>query len=294
MSYLNSLQTISAYWRKNSVAQWCPSDHEHQHYTAKKDVPWHECTYAPEDFNYVFNNTGFRCDDFNNNIDKKILYAGCSFTEGIGLPLEHTWGYQFNEKLFGAGAPYFSVALGGDSIAGQIRKIIVLINSGFNPDLVLINFPNKCRDEILYIDKDNVNSTYLYLNAHSYYDEITEKMYHAWNTRPISYINKYTEMLLLLLDLFCKSKNIPYFVSSWNKDTSDSLKTFYVSHQMSDNFMHIWMMIDSHCVSLPVDRRPFKQTTARDYLHFGPNSHYNYAQDVFKLKGKEILEILNK
>jgi len=40
-------------------------------------------------FNYSFNSEGFRCDEFSS--DPTVMFLGCSFTVGIGMPIEQTW-----------------------------------------------------------------------------------------------------------------------------------------------------------------------------------------------------------
>ena len=40
-------------------------------------------------FTYSFNSNGFRCDEFTS--DSTILFLGCSFTCGIGLPIDTIW-----------------------------------------------------------------------------------------------------------------------------------------------------------------------------------------------------------
>lgn len=294
MGYFNSFETVPEYSRRNTTQQWCPSDTYDAYSTKKQDVPWHKCTYGIDDFNYKFNAVGFRCDNFNNNTKNKILFSGCSFTEGTGLPLEHTWSYQLNEMLLGKNAPYFSIASGGDSRVGQLRKLMILVNSGFVPDLIIINLPDRYRDEILYINEFNTKMVFKYLTAATFNNAITEKLFNTWNERPLSFIEKSDEHVLLTLDMFCKSKKIPYFVTAWNHGACNLLNSFYHDYGIENVFLNLHMFLDKDCLDLPEELRPFKQTVARDYLHFGPNSHYKLAKDIFNLKGTEFLEILNK
>lgn len=48
-------------------------------------------------FTYKFNSSGFRSDEFSN--DEGIVFLGCSFTIGIGLPLETTYPYLISKSL---------------------------------------------------------------------------------------------------------------------------------------------------------------------------------------------------
>jgi hypothetical protein len=59
-------------------------------------------------FTYKFNSHGFRSDEFSH--EDSVMFLGCSFTVGIGLPLEDTWAYQVAEKL---NLKRFNLAIGG-------------------------------------------------------------------------------------------------------------------------------------------------------------------------------------
>ena len=49
------------------------------------------------DIRYKFNSHGFRTNEFNNL--PSIMFLGCSFTVGVGLPQEHTWPFIVSKKL---------------------------------------------------------------------------------------------------------------------------------------------------------------------------------------------------
>ena len=48
---------------------------------------------------YKYNNEGFRVPYNFNDKDSGIVTLGCSFTEGVGLPYEYTWGYKLAKHL---------------------------------------------------------------------------------------------------------------------------------------------------------------------------------------------------
>ena len=48
---------------------------------------------------YEYNSLGFRGEELNINVKKKIFVAGCSHTFGTGLNLEETWPQKFKEML---------------------------------------------------------------------------------------------------------------------------------------------------------------------------------------------------
>lgn len=112
--------------RANKTHQWCPSDSEDNYKPHQKDG---SANYRIDSFDYKFNSDGFRCDEFSKHSDLPILFMGCSYTEGIGLPLEEVWSShvlnkikmlpQNKEKCI----PYWSLAIGGTSIDTMAREL---------------------------------------------------------------------------------------------------------------------------------------------------------------------------
>lgn len=59
-----------------------------------KDSP-----YSDTDITYVWNRYGFRSDEFDDDGRGSIMVFGCSYTLGIGCPIEHTWPHILKNKL---------------------------------------------------------------------------------------------------------------------------------------------------------------------------------------------------
>lgn len=88
---------------------WYPTDSKENHLKGLKLQkaraginPTATCPYTEESFGYEFNSNGFRCDEFEGllkNGQDSILYFGCSFTFGIGLPEEQIWVTQLHNKI---------------------------------------------------------------------------------------------------------------------------------------------------------------------------------------------------
>lgn len=136
-------------FRKNSVAQWAPTD-SLENYKAMQDDG--RPNYTKDAFDYKYNSNGFRCDEFTEPSDFPILYAGCSFTEGIGLPLNHCWPHYFSEELKQqpgyekCNIPLHSVAVGGtglDFAADMIAKFAPTVR----PKMIIGYFCNIYRRE---------------------------------------------------------------------------------------------------------------------------------------------------
>ena len=71
---------------------------------------------------YRFNNYGFRTDDdFDlDNPAPGIITIGCSYTEGIGINVEDTWGYKICQKL---GCKFYNLGQSGTGIEAQYRLL---------------------------------------------------------------------------------------------------------------------------------------------------------------------------
>ena len=136
---------------KNVTLDWFPSDLK-QAYEENIKNPKYKDLIPTEYFNYEFNNYGFRCDNFTDYSKHKyrILFLGCSHTEGVGLPVEETWAYKLlqiiNDEL-GENIPYWTIAMGGTGLDQQNRALYQL-NDMLRPNIIIGLFPNASRREI--------------------------------------------------------------------------------------------------------------------------------------------------
>lgn len=97
--------------------------------------------YGPEDIQYTFNTHGYRSMEIDPaSPARKIMFVGCSFTQGIALPLEHVWtsrltalvaqqlGCQVEQHNFGMGG------YGDDAFAMIVTQVLPLLK----PDLLMV------------------------------------------------------------------------------------------------------------------------------------------------------------
>jgi len=97
-------------------------------------------------FTYKFNSHGFRCEEFTN--DPTIMFLGCSFTCGIGLPVDNIWPELLSKKLNMRCA---NLGIGGSSIDTAFRLCHGWIDI-INPQLVVLLEPPGVRLELVYDD----------------------------------------------------------------------------------------------------------------------------------------------
>jgi hypothetical protein len=256
-------------------------------------------SYSNNDITYAYNSFGFRTSEptfepqqeFENSLDYPVLaVAGCSVTEGIGLPESHIWHSQLIRKLIISDTKKpiakFNLGKGGRSIDSCLRYLYISIqHNGLKPNLVYLLLPPIARKEIIinensewYIYNFIPGVTELNQNCRKAFEEAVSK------TDFERYHNAFKN--LLFLKWFLESKNIPWFFSSWSGDFSRhtlarSIKNFNAAISMPEELLphHIEtnMVYDK-----TISPRPFKQNIARDCMHYGPNSHLDLVQQMWK------------
>lgn len=132
----------------NTMSDWLSSDTpesfarmmqdpEHQRYFAEKG--WDR----PGAITYQLNSQGFRCDEFDNN--SCIVALGCSYTAGIGLPIEATWPRLVGQAL---GLKVINLAWGGYA-ADTCFRLAEYWLPRLNPAKVVMLTPPVDRIEVL-------------------------------------------------------------------------------------------------------------------------------------------------
>ncbi len=135
----------------NKTFKWMTADTEENY---KKVIRTTEVPYGPTDIEYKYNNYGFRCDDFESweKHPFRILYAGCSMTEGIGLPLKDIWPTLLHNKIcetYGVKIPFWTVASGGTGI-DQLVRHIYNVKDLLRPQIIISYLPSKERRELAF------------------------------------------------------------------------------------------------------------------------------------------------
>ena len=221
--------------------KWFPSDKE-ETYVEYNNL------YKKDDITYKFNNNGFRCDEFNLESDLRIVFLGCSITEGIGVNQNEIWANIFLEKLkskFNTFIPYWNLSLAGCGLDALLRayyNYFILLQ----PHYVIAYFP--CYRKEIY---DQRTKEIVSLNIHEPQHFISESL----DENIISYE---TSKNFLFLQLLLEKYNTKLFWNTW-----EDLK-FYPNK------------INKFNSSIDWDQK------ARDKMHPGPFAHKKFAEDVWK------------
>lgn len=151
----------------NSTLDWLPSDWEGAYYDnlANRYDELKKYNWIDKKFTYKFNSNGFRCSEFSSE-HSSIMFLGCSYTIGIGLPVENIWAELVSSELklrcanlgVGAGAADTAFRL----CHGWIDKI--------KPRIVVFCQPPMERLELVEDStSDTINLIWDYNNNHNDY-----------------------------------------------------------------------------------------------------------------------------
>ena len=109
---------------------------------------------------YNHNNYGYRCPDFNELADVKILSLGCSWVYGMGLNKKHLYHeiVAKNIRKTGKTVVNWNLGIGGKS-NDYITRMLHIAMDKLNPNIVLINFTHLSRREYFSFEGDCIAYT---------------------------------------------------------------------------------------------------------------------------------------
>ena len=230
--------------RANTTEDWCPSD-SFNNYTSSNV---HGANlYQPGQFTYTFNSDGFRCDNFSLESNLPIVFLGCSCTEGIGLPLEHTWSYQLLQQIrnkTGKQIPYWSLALGGSGVDTQ-ASCLYWLSKKVKISHVFANFSPFHRREYCYEDNEIKMWGQGATGISPIHRVFSDPYYSAHQTK----------RSLMLIDSVISSIGASNIITQWGPNTED---TQIINEFTNLNYLP-W--------------QPTNVDLARDSMHFGPTYH---------------------
>ncbi len=312
--------------------KWLEADQELTWYVTDTEINYinsrvkQKHKYTKNDITYKFNSLGFRLPSSNYPFTFKDAYgyptfmvAGCSVTEGVGLPEDHIWHSLLIEKFIKNNdirRPIAKLNIGksGTGIDAIIRYIYVSIEKyGARPDLIYVLLPSIHRQEII-LDDDMANIPpklfQLLINAprpgqpnFKYASSFSENQKEFIEMKYKIMINNVRELYhstfksLLFLKYYLETKNIPWFFSSWSNDFTETGVKSYLSN-IDGNDIKIPEAIQQHHFDIDflTYHDEHKYHMARDGMHSGLPYHLNFSNNVYdKLIDNSIfLEVRNK
>lgn len=205
-------------------------------------------TFLDKENKYRINSKGFRSEEFKK--ETELVFSGCSFSFGVGIPENAIWGVQIANKL---NLSCSNLSIPGDSVMGIINNIYQYFNDYGHPKVLLCLFPDFYRTIIpensnVLVSETNKNAKYnaltkMYVSNQEYpkYSKLPHKIENVISP-DISFY--YSMQYIKMLEKYCKSNNIKFLWSTWSKSLYgllSSRKEFsnYFVYLDSDNWEHI-------------------------------------------------------
>ena len=304
----------------NVTRTWAGGDNQE---TWSKNEQKNIKTYSKDEFDYQFNSFGLRSSEFDNNDSVKILYSGCSVTEGTGLPIEHIWASFLNNQIsehLGKPVKLYNASRGGHSIDAIVRYVYLTIKSHFKPDFIFLMLPAVTRKEIIFEDeKLNRMLTYSFIPQFPPPENAAPgtKETHKHLENIVNYRDSYNTTFknLLFMKYFLMTEQITWAFAFWNDELrSDMISTAVdvnknldtsIPSELVDHYVPGGMVFDTDNDMYPESIKLHRSgifekispySIARDGMHFGPNSHYTFSKDIYKYISKKpyFQELLEK
>jgi|LauGreDrversion4_2_1035121.scaffolds.fasta_scaffold632657_1 hypothetical protein len=147
-------------------------------------------------FKYTFNSHGFRSDEFSSS--PSIMFLGCSYTMGIGLPIENVWSTIVAKQL---NIGYTNLAVGGGANDTAFRLCLGWIDK-IKPKMVILLQPPEFRIELVNNYKNRVILVSNYDTNSNFFEE--------WSiTDDNNYLNSLKNTLAI--KSLCNDRNIKYY-----------------------------------------------------------------------------------
>lgn len=152
-------------------------------------------------FDYVFNSHGFRSDEFIED-SNSIVFLGCSFTVGIGLPYQDTFAKIIANKL---NFSCYNLGLGAGSYDSCFRFAYYWLEK-LKPKIVCMYTPPAERTEVFY--KETLHQFYPNKKINAFHND-PEDYYKIWVDDTVN-VELNSQKNLLAIKHLCKNLNIKF------------------------------------------------------------------------------------
>lgn len=255
---------------------------------------------------YRINSNEFRGDEISGN--ENIVFGGCSFTFGLGVPEDQIWSVQLAKNL---NLSYSNLAYPGASIMFIVEIMFKYFKKYKNPDMVICLFPDPYRMYLPYVENkleslDNPmkeSISHLFLkgftdNRIPLYSKLPHKAEHViprdvakWIS--IQYIN--------ILEQYCKSNNIKFIWSTWDPDFLKELIDLNIFNGLINIEMNKWTRdessgyekYDEHNCHLELNNqypnifdRGGDLEWGKEHSHWGVHKHRHISESFQKVLSK--------
>jgi len=304
--------------RKGTKVKWTVSTDTEENYKANiangKDPL---LTFKPGEIDYSYNSHGYRSDEFKRY--GEILYAGCSFTEGEGLPQDLIWTSQLNkliEKEFDMELGYYNIGRGGLGVGGITRRIYGAFEVlKLKPKVLCVLMPSIFRQEVYPENFVKALAPTDYIPSvptPSGSPAIRDFFKHYTQTFRLSNLINDFYKNLLFINALCKAHGTYLRVATWQGRVpiaeleSDDLRWMPTEYNIDGHVDLAKLIFDYMPESLDInifeesfgyglqDYQKYPQKCGRDFCHPGPNNHLAFANRFFQWNTEDLKLFLQR
>lgn len=182
-------------------------------------------------FSYSLNSYGYRSDEFDSeHRENDVLFAGCSFTFGEGLPINENWSGQIYEYFKNSGITdrYLSVSYPGGSINLIVHSIFKYLEMFNKPKTIMMLVPDAERS--IFFDSTHsfsINPVPNNFDKDIFWKSFDNAIMNSWVT-------------IRQLEILCKYAGIRFIWSAWNPEQQEAYKHMKFTNYlyMNDELIH--------------------------------------------------------
>ena len=207
------------YWR-NRTDDWWPTDtnecFQASMQTHKKEYIQSKGWDQPGAITYKFNSNAFRSEEFDPAADN-LVALGCSFTMGVGLPIQSVWPSLLGHAL---NLPVCNLGWGGFPADSCFRMAEYWIPY-LNPKLVVFLAPPRGRLEII-VDENTGNTVRLMPSTFEHHPHLSEFIKHWFSQDENSRLNNKKNQLAV--EAICHQLGIPILCYESDQEMYGSIR----------------------------------------------------------------------
>jgi hypothetical protein len=209
---------------------------------------------------YSFNSDGYRSPEFSSDID--LLLSGCSYTVGMGVPEELSWGVSAATFL---GLSYNNLAVSGRSAYFTVKNTFAYIKKYGNPKAIFLMLPDfhrgyfpsspmllRSTQTVKRSDVNIVKTANISLNDYSYsaiYDtndgpSMSKRPHLIEEVLSPEAIYFFTLQQIHALEMYCGVAGIDLLWSTWDSGLE---KVFESARAENDNYFTGLISLGSVC-----------------------------------------------
>jgi hypothetical protein len=235
--------------------RWTLGDTE-QGYRASGGHP----IYDETSVEYKLNSLGYRCPEFIDRGQIRMISIGCSYTYGVGLPQTALFHERFAERLGSEiGTSVVNWNLGSGAVSNNyIARLMHIAVPILKPDIVLILFTHLSRREYITAANEALKYRPTAMNTDPVHGEIFDHL--------SALTSKYDDQLNFFRDF--KSIKALLTGTLWAYSFCNASEVSNIGIHLEANHR-----VRDHLIEGSRSRRAGPRDTARDHRHPGPLTH---------------------